>query len=409
MISTSFSHSLLPSAPRKGNKRFGLSLLAGFVCVASSLAWATHALPHFGPWAANRLRALVGTDNVSRLEDLAYGARDQVLQVTRAGEAAQSHWEVPAAALEPAIQPSSPFLDAEAALLPTQSHFAPASAPLPFPEVAAHGDGIWVSLDGDQSPMRKTLIHPDPKRTWSELFVVAIDLSQVELHWLPGSSEPESLAPGATRLKRSARIPESAYPALLAAFNGGFKSVHGKFGAAAEGTTLVQPRPHSCTFAQSEAGELILGTHHKLDLPSKLHWLRQTPGCMVEDGKLHPGLAREETKNWGATLEGDTVIRRSALGLSSDGKVLFVGISNDTTARAIALGMKAAGATTVAQLDVNYSYPKFILFNPSANAPSPVNLVEGFVMKERQYLEKEQRDFFFLTKRNEEVADLSDN
>ena len=67
-----------------------------------------------------------------------------------------------------------------------------------------------------------------------------------------------------------------------------------------------------------------------------MRWLRQTPSCMVDEGELHPLLRAPEVRNWGATLDGNTVIRRSAVGLDRDGKVLFVAISNHTTAPAIA-------------------------------------------------------------------------
>jgi hypothetical protein len=186
----------------------------------------------------------------------------------------------------------------------------------------------------------------------------------------------------------------------LAAFNGGFKTEHGKFGARSQGVTLVPPRPKQCTLGQTAAGEIVLGSYARLERPAGLVWFRQTPGCMVEEGALHPGLEREDKTNWGATLDGGTVIRRSAIGLSEDRKTLFVGISNDTTARALALGMQSAGAQTVAQLDVNYAYPKIVLFDELGDRRAPHSLVDGFVMRDDQYLTPEQRDFFFVTSRH---------
>ena len=107
----------------------------------------------------------------------------------------------------------------------------------------------------------------------------------------------------------------------------------------------------------------IVVPHFEAD-ETKLRWWRQTPGCMVELGKLHPGLAADDNTYWGSTIEGSTVIRRSAIGVSEDGRVLYVGIGDSTTAPAIARAMKHAGAHSIAQLDVNWSYPKFLLYEP---------------------------------------------
>jgi hypothetical protein len=122
---------------------------------------------------------------------------------------------------------------------------------------------------------------------------------------------------------------------------------------------------------------------------------------MVEDGRLHPGLTDESTKNWGATLEGGAVIRRSAIGLSADGRRLFIGISNDTTARAMALGMQRAGASDVAQLDVNWSYPKILLFPRDASGKRhATTLFRGFLFDADDYVRKPSpRDFFYLVRK----------
>jgi hypothetical protein len=83
---------------------------------------------------------------------------------------------------------------------------------------------------------------------------------------------------------------------------------------------------------------------------------------MYENGELHPGLLAEKTRNWGAALEGDVVIPRSAIGLNAERTILYFALSNDTTPRIIADGMRHAGASDIAQLDVNWPYPRFLVF-----------------------------------------------
>jgi hypothetical protein len=129
---------------------------------------------------------------------------------------------------------------------------------------------------------------------------------------------------------------------------------------------------------------------------------------MLEDGVLHAGLRSENAKGWGATLEGDTVIRRSAVGLSADGKTLFVGISNSTTAPALARGMAHAGANSVAQLDVNYSYPRFLLYQDAAATGSGLvaeGAIKGLLHEDDEYLgQASRRDFFYVTLNDSETA-----
>jgi hypothetical protein len=116
---------------------------------------------------------------------------------------------------------------------------------------------------------------------------------------------------------------------------------------------------------------------------------------------MHPLLRVASIRRWGATLDGNTVIRRSAVGLNQERTILYVGISHHTNARVMAQGMHHAGAVTVAQLDVNWSYPKFVTYEPSENGElNAVALASGFEFSDGEYLrERSMRDFFYLVRR----------
>jgi hypothetical protein len=133
-------------------------------------------------------------------------------------------------------------------------------------------------------------------------------------------------------------------------------------------------------------------------------WFRQTPGCLYENGEMHKGLTVEQNTMWGSTLDKSTVIRRSAIGLSEDGKILYVGISEATTATAIAKAMHHGGAHHIAQLDVNFSYPKFVTVEPrdgDAKNPTVKAIIDGFEYTEDDYVRNDmKRDFFYLTRKD---------
>jgi hypothetical protein len=74
----------------------GLSVL--FVALTY---WLVHRFEWAGPLVANSLRAVVGVDNVAKLEDFVYAVEDRVNRLTRKNEQPQAHWQVPGSAIAP--------------------------------------------------------------------------------------------------------------------------------------------------------------------------------------------------------------------------------------------------------------------------------------------------------------------
>lgn len=390
----------------------GFSL--GLLLALPAVGWVLlHQVPGFAPAAADVARSVLGDDAVATLEDAVYTVEDGIKRRIYEDEPPRAHWHVEAATTAspltlPLPDPGSARAQASANATLAEPAVPPAFrlrdvGPL-YSTQHAEGDGVWIAAEPERFEQAavavKTLIHPDPERSYAELFVVALDLTRVELHAVAGSSEPENETREARAYTRAAAVPAEHRTALLAAFNGGFKSTHGHFGMHVDGVTLAPPKSHACTVASYPDGGLEIATFDKLVDPERASWFRQTPRCMVEAGVRHPAL--ENSKNWGATVDGKTVIRRSAIGLNQERSVLFVGISNSTTADALARGMQHAGATTVAQLDVNYSFPRFLFYVQTDKGLDTVPLAEGFVYSRGQYIEgRSPRDFFYLTRRSE--------
>jgi hypothetical protein len=256
---------------------------------------------------------------------------------------------------------------------------------------------------GEPAYMMKTLLHTDPNRSWAEVFVVAVDLRRVRLYAVAGTREPAADSPEGEKYQRTALIPAEHQADVLAAFNGGFMTEHGGYGMLVDGVTLVKPKPNACTIVVYDDDSMRIGTWSKLPSTERVRWLRQAPECMWEADKLHPGLQGGKGLKWGATLDGDTVIRRSAIGLNAARDVLYVSITNHSSARVLADGMHHAGAVDVAQLDVNWSYPKFVTFEPGdAGAERvAVALAAGFEYSPDEYVRKKQRrDFFYLMRKD---------
>jgi hypothetical protein len=101
---------------------------------------------------------------------------------------------------------------------------------------------------------------------------------------------------------------------------------------------------------------------------------------------------RRNCSNWGAALEGDVAIPRSALGIDRERRTLYFSISNDTTPRVIADGMLHAGATDIAQFDVNWPNPRFVVFRPDKSGNlNAAGVVKGVLFHPDDYIRKPAR------------------
>jgi hypothetical protein len=387
---------LRPRRRRRWARRLAIAALGA--TLAALLLWvAIHRIPWLGPALADAGRAILGPRAVAWIEDTAYDVEDRVNRIRYRNKRPRTFWEAP----PPVVPARAP----QAAAVP---EFAPAPFAPPFTEVAAEGDGVWVPIaaasDAERGArMHKAVVHPDPRRGFAALAVVAIDLSAFDLHLVAGTEEPSS-----NTVKRDARpglIPASHQDKLVAAFNGGFKATHGQYGMAIDGVTFLPARDLACTLVSYRQGGQAIATwsavSHK---ESAMAFFRQTPPCLVENGEVHQQLRYEEfAKGWGATISGETVIRRSAAGIDKDGKVLFYGLGEAMTAQAIARGMKAAGAHAAAELDVNFSYPRFLFYRrPAADKPPEAfeAIIPDIDFQKVQYVvQPSVRDFFYLTRK----------
>jgi Phosphodiester glycosidase len=380
-------------------RRRALIALGGFAVGVPGLWLAIHTFPGLGPALADGVRAVVGPKPVAWAEDVAYGVQDRIDRWRYKDAPPKTFWETPtpdpAMPVVPAAVASG---DPAAKPAPADEGFPPPAYAAPFAGVAAEGDGTWIPMK--EPGMAKSLVHPDPKRSFAAVAVVAIDLHKMDLHVVAGTSEPASATVPADH--RPGLIPKEVSDDLVAAFNGGFKATHGRYGMMLGGETFLPPRDIACTVGLFKDGAIKIRTWPALkDSEAQMNGYRQTPPCLVEEGKTNSALDDfEYTKNWGATVSGETVIRRSAIGIDKAGRVLFYGFGDAVTAQALSHAMKAIGAENAAQLDVNYSYPRFLMFEKLPEGPRPTSaLVSAIKFSKYEYtVEPSPRDFFYLTR-----------
>jgi len=390
-------------------RRLGKLTVAAALSVAA-LWVAVHRVQWLGPMIADGLRAVFGPAAVAWLQDVAYGIQDHVNLWRYDGDAPKTFWEMPEGIGVPAAVPSGDDLEVPP--------FAPPPFQPPFAEVATGADGIWVPIADARDAhapvsMYKSVVHPDKRRGFAAVAVVAIDIKAFELHLAAGTKEPASFK--VLRSDRPGVVPSEHTDKLVAAFNGGFKATHGHYGMKLGGIEYLPPRDIACTFALYRDGSHHIATWSKMKSDAdRTVYYRQTPPCLVEDGEIHQALHYQEyAKGWGATVGGDTIIRRSSVGLDRERKILFYGLGEAMTAQALARGMKAAGAHWVAELDVNYSYPRFLLYEQPDPTKPPIAttaLIKAIEFNKYQYVgQASPRDFFYLTRRGDVAATVQES
>jgi hypothetical protein len=287
-----------------------------------------------------------------------------------------------------------------------QVDFPPADFTPPFERSAKPGDGKWVALGdaarGDHAAeppnlLFKTNVHPHKVSRFVVVTVVAIDLTRASVHLVAGTEDP--VAPDVPKEQRSGLVPNDHQPALLAVFNGGYQTGHGRWGVKIDSRTFVPPRENGCTLALYRDGSARIRTWPALQSSEgEMAAFRQTPPCLVEEGQLHPDLDAGRERAWGGRVPNIKTRNRSAVGVDRSGRILFFGFGDEAGPALLGEGMRYAGAVSAAQLDINYYWTRFLLFGKKADklqvtstlAPQMQHEATGYVARAAS------RDFFYV-------------
>jgi hypothetical protein len=297
--------------------------------------------------------------------------------------------------------------------VPVKVAFPPANFPPPHAQSAREGDGTWVAL-GDAAKhenaaaeprlLYRAVVHPHKVSKYKLVTIVAVDLTRARLNITAGVDEPESDA--VPKEERSGLIPEADREHVLAAFNGSWQARHGRYGMMKDGKVYLPPRPDGCTIAMFKDGSVKMGSWPSLSASvATMGAWRQAPGCLLENGQLHPDFEKHDERRWGGRDPKRQTRRRSAIALNETGSILFYGFGDETSPKELALGLRAAGAHHAAQLDINYYWVRFLVFGrPKPDAPLQVTstLIPKMEHRKRGYVHlAEPRDFFYVTRKHD--------
>jgi len=369
--------------------------------VTASLAIVPAIYPGVGAETADVLRAIVGPQPVALLESISFKLQDQLNKF----RSQMNGGKTLITFLQPLNQAQSSGLGISPISTSTVSQQV-----VPFPAINVVTDAPQIgwqaygpSLNGAPG-MARALILLDPKRSYTGVALVRMDLSKLQLHMMPGTIEPSHPSGITEAIPNLGTISPADQPMLAAAFNGGFKGIHGHYGMMINGFTLLPPLPGLATVAIYNDGHVEMGVWGKEINPSNdMIAFRQNCPPLIENGQINPALSLNNRMAWGYTGNTD-ITWRTGIGITQDGHYLIYAVGNGTSAETLADAFLQAGAYNAMQLDINEYYAHFYVYQPVRNPAASQGflttgqrLLDQMINNPHLYLTPNVRDFFYLT------------
>ncbi len=261
-----------------------------------------------------------------------------------------------------------------------------ASAPLP-------GEGQWrvVEKVNGQPAIFVTFLR-DATYTSYVNGIASMDQRLVKFQLHPGSEDP---GPGNWGPWGSSYIPPGERTGLLATFNGGFKLDSSGGGFYLNGHYKGSLVNGAATIVYYKNGTIKIGEWGRdFTMNSQIEGVRQNLKLLIDHGKIEPNLNQNIETNFGATLGGGYYVWRSGLGITKDGRIIYV-YGPALNVQDLAELLHQAGAVEAMQLDINPYWMKYEYYtaNGHPSDPTPTNLLPTQQQSAYTYYSVYTRDF----------------
>ncbi len=258
----------------------------------------------------------------------------------------------------------------------TVAHLPPPApiTPLASPPIA--GEGLWSPagrlVDGVPA-VYETLIRPSAIHTSFVVGVAWMDPMLLKATLYSGSQ-----IPGGGPFTHTAPISPADSTSLVSAFNAGFLMSAANGGYYTDDKTIIPLRTGAASFVVYKNGSFALGQWGSdVSMTPSVVSVRQNLDLLVVNGQIVPAAYDANSSAWGATLGGGLYVWRSALGITANGALLYVG-GPGLDIYNLANIMVHAGAVRAMELDINTDWVNFSTYQPTTpNGPAtPANGTE---------------------------------
>jgi Phosphodiester glycosidase len=253
------------------------------------------------------------------------------------------------------------------------------------------GEGQWRVVEKvNGEPAILTTFLRDATYTSYVNGIASIDQRLVRFYLRPGYEDP-----GDGNWKAPFDVPSGSRAGLLATFNGGFKISDSGGGFYLNGVHYDSLANGTASIVYYKNGTIKIGEWGRdFRMNSSIAGVRQNLKLLVDRGKISPDLNQDIETNFGATLGGGYFVWRSGLGITSDGRIVYVyGPALDV--QDLAELLRRAGAVEGMQMDINPAWMKFDYYQADGHAsdPTPVPLLPAQQASPYSYYDPSTRDF----------------
>ena len=262
---------------------------------------------------------------------------------------------------------------------------SPAGSPLP-------GEGQWrvlASVKGVPA-IYGTYLRPDSIHTSYVSGIASMDQRLLKFQLRPGAEDP-----GPGNWGTTPYIAPGTRTGLLATFNGGFKLNVAGGGFYLNGVSKGTLTQGAASLVFYKNGRVTVGQWGRdVNMSSQVTGVRQNLRLIVDHGAVPSSVDQNVESQWGATLGGAYDVWRSGIGITRDGRIVYV-YGPALSVRSLADLLQRAGAVEGMQLDINPAWMSYMTYKPSPSAanPTPTNLLPNQPEPANRYYSVNSRDF----------------
>jgi hypothetical protein len=320
----------------------------------------------------------------------------------RLAEWARDHYLGPVVTLGEWLSYSPPKVGGKPSfsLVPRRAVYPPAKpiyvAPAQLASLAGNplpGEGVWREIGsvGGQPAIYSTFLRASSVYSSYVSGIVSMNQNLVSFQLRPGSEDPGPGNWGGAQ----AWVAPGTRSGLLATFNGGFKINSSGGGFYLNGGTAGTLTSGVASVVYYRDGRIAIGTWGQtVGMSPDVAGVRQNLHLIVQNSTIPASVDSNVESSWGATLGGGYYVWRSGIGVTADGRVIFV-YGPALNVRELAQLLQRAGAVNAMQLDINPEWTDFMYYTPGQTPanPSPAAVLPNQEASIYRYYSVFGRDF----------------
>jgi hypothetical protein len=258
---------------------------------------------------------------------------------------------------------------------------------VPPAERAFAGEGEWRVLAADphgQPVVQGTMLRAAGSSSPVAIAWIQQAAARFELH--PGYAQPGGTWSQPDMLAHGSRS------GLLATWNGGFLMGESGGGFFLDGKQHGPLVPGVAAEVFRRDGSFTVGVWGRdVAMDSSVVGVRQQRQLMIDGGRIARTI--DSLFTWGVTDGGATYVRRSGVGVTASGDVVFA-LGPLMSPRSLATALQRAGAVRAMELDINISWPSFMAYDSSVDPADPRPFKWGdYPRSAERYFSHSARDF----------------